>query len=186
MAGTITSLRDLVPIRPLTQVEAVRIAEVQATRLLALAGITAPPMAEAVISALPRMQVERVALGDTAGATQWSHGRWLILLNSGEASTRQRFSLAHEFKHVLDHPFIAVLYPAMRGLPSLERRERVCDHFAACLLMPRPWVKRLFCDEGVQDVRRLAYRFGVSPQAMRYRLNLIGLVEPAGRCELVA
>lgn len=186
MAGVIASLRDVVPLRALTHVEALRIAELQAAKLLALSEVHGPPVPDEVVTALPRLQVERVALGDTSGATQWSHGRWLILLNSTEAATRQRFSLAHEFKHVLDHRVIEVVYPPLKWMSAAERRERVCDHFAACLLMPKAWVKHLFCDDGVQDVRRLAYRFAVSPAAMRYRLNQIGLIEPSTRCTLVA
>ena len=186
MAGIITNLRDLVPLRPLTQVESFRIAELQAHRLVVLGKVAGPPVPDEVIAMLPRMQVERVALGDTAGATQWSHGRWLILLNSNEAATRQRFSLAHEFKHILDNPFISVLYPGLSGQSSAQRAELICDHFAACLLMPRAWVKHAYCDEGIQDVRRLAQRFAVSPKAMRYRLNLIGLGPTTNRCALAA
>lgn len=186
MAGVVTTLRNLVPLRALTQVEALRIAELQAARLLELAGVGRPPVAEALVTGLPRLQVERVALGDTSGAAQWSHGRWLILLNASESPTRQRFSLAHEFKHVLDNPFVRVLYPDIRGMASAERRERICDHFAACLLMPRAWVKHQFCDDKVQDVRRLARRFEVSQAAMRYRLHQIGLVEPPSRCAVAA
>src|SRR5438132_5924256 len=100
MAGIVTSLRDLVPLRPLTQVESYRIAELQAHKLVKLGKVSAPPVPETVITMLPRIQVERVALGDTAGATQWSHGRWLILLNSSEPATPGRFSLAHEVKHI--------------------------------------------------------------------------------------
>ena len=181
MRGIVASLRDLVPIRPLTQVESYGIAELQANKLVALSNIDAPPVPEHIISDLPRFQVERVVLGDTAGATQWSHGRWLILLNSREPATRQRFSLAHEFKHVLDNPFVDILYPTESGMSAAERRERICDHFAACLLMPRPWVKHLYCDLRVQDATRLAHRFAVSPQAMRYRLNLLGLTESSLR-----
>lgn len=139
-------------------------------------------MPETIITHIARLQVERVGLGDTSGATEWSHGRWLILLNEHEAPCRQRFSLAHEFKHVLDNPFVGVLYPPAHGLSAAERRERVSDYFAACLLMPRAWVKRWYCDEGVQDLSRLARRFDVSTAAMRYRLFQIGLTEPAVRC----
>lgn len=186
MTTTIRALRDMVPIRPLTQAEALRIAELQATKLLALEGVLNPGVPEGIIAKQPRLQIERVPLGDTSGATEWSHGRWLILLNNQESATRQRFSLAHEFKHVLDNPFVRVLYPPIRGMSTAERRERACDHFAACLLMPRSWVKHLYCDDGIQDLRRLAYRFDVSQAAMRYRLNQIGLIEPPARCAVAA
>jgi Zn-dependent peptidase ImmA (M78 family) len=174
MTGTIPALRDMVPIRPMTIAEALRIAELQATKLRDLDDVDGPPLPETVISRLPRVQVERVFPSPVSGATQWSHGRWLIILNGAEPLVRQRFSLAHEFKHILDNPFIDVLYPQMRGMSSAERAEQVCDYFAGCLLMPRLWLKRAWVSE-TQDVGKLAHRFNVSKQAMQVRLLQIGL-----------
>jgi Zn-dependent peptidase ImmA (M78 family) len=148
---------------------------------LELAEVVAPPVPETIIATLPRLQVERMSPSPVSGATQWSQGRWLIVVSGSEPLTRQRFSLAHEFKHILDHPFIGVLYPANRGVSAAERGERICDHFAGCLLMPRPWVKKAWC-EGVQEVPRLARRFGVSTTAMQVRLLQVGLIEPPARC----
>jgi Zn-dependent peptidase ImmA (M78 family) len=183
MSGTITSLRDLVPIRGLTFAESFRIAELQATKLRELAEIIEPPLPETAISRLPRVQVERMTPAPMSGATQWSHGRWLIILNGSEPLVRQRFSLAHEFKHILDNPFIDVLYPRIRGMSSAERAEQVCDYFAGCLLMPRAWLKKAWCS-GTQDVRPLARQFNVSNQAMQVRLLQIGLLDPAPRCQV--
>ncbi|MEO6318843.1 MAG: ImmA/IrrE family metallo-endopeptidase, partial [Acidimicrobiales bacterium] len=59
--------------------------------------------------------------------------------------------------------------------------ERLCDYFAACLLMPRSWVKQAY-GSGVQDVVALAERFEVSPQAMQVRLLQLGLVDRYRRC----
>lgn len=182
MIGIIRSLRDSVPIRPLSMIEAMRVAELQANRLLQLSGLGAAPVPEAVIARLPKIQVERMTPAPMSGATEWSHGRWLIVLNGAEPGVRQRFSLAHEFKHVLDNPFIRVLYPPVLGQSSADRAEQICDYFAACLLMPRAWVKRLYFDEGIQDLGRLAKRFDVSRMAMQVRLLQIGIVEPAPRC----
>lgn len=177
MTSLLHDLRDLVPIRPLRFAEGLRIAELQAARLLATLGVEDGPVSETVIAALPRIQVERLQPLGVSGFSQWAKGRWLIVLNAGEPPTRQRFSLAHEFKHVLDSPFVAALYPADKGQSIHERAERTCDHFAACLLMPRAWVKRAW-GNGQQDVGRLARRFDVSPQAMEVRLRQIGLREP--------
>jgi predicted transcriptional regulator len=181
MAAVITHLRDLVPIRPLTYPEALRVAELQATTFLRLSGLDGPPVPETAISELPRVQVERMFPAVMAGGAQWSLGRWLIVLNGANATGRQRFSLAHEFKHILDHPFIPVLYPPVGAMSSHEREEQVCDFFAACLLMPRPWLKRVWAS-GSQDLRALARRFEVSKQAMQVRLEQIGLAEPQPRC----
>src|SRR5262245_66697305 len=128
--GVITTLRDFVPIRPLTRHEAMRIAELQAQRFHELLGHDAPPLAEDSIAQLPRLQVERLSPLPVSGASHWAQGRWLIVLNGSEPSVRQRFSLAHEFKHILDHRFIDVPY---QGVPIDQRAQWVeqrCDHLA--------------------------------------------------------
>lgn len=181
MTSLITSLRDIMPIRPLTFAEALRTAELQATKLLELSGLSTPPFPEAIITELPRVQVERIIPAPASGASQWSRGRWLILLNGAEVPGRQRFSLAHEFKHVLDNPFIDVLYPPSGGLSRHERAEQVCDYFAGCLLMPRRWLKRSWTT-GTQEPRALARQFDVSKQAIQVRLLQIGMAEPGARC----
>lgn len=187
MTNAIRLLRNLTPIRPLSYAEALRVAELQAARLLALAELDDGPVPEEVITGLPRLQVERLYPLGVSGFTQWSKGRWLIVLNAGEPPVRQRFSLAHEFKHVLDSPFIATLYPDDMGLSADRRAEQVCDHFAGCLLMPRPWVKRAWAS-GIQGVDQLARYFDVSRQAMERRLVGIGLIArpPSSRHQVVA
>jgi len=182
MTNVIQQLRDLVPLRALTTTEAMRVAELQANRMRRVLDIAEPTFPESAISELPRVQVERMTPSPVSGAAQWSRGRWLILLNGAEPNGRQRYSLAHEFKHVLDNPFVKLIYPSQDGVSSYDRAERICDYFAACLLMPRTEVKRQFCDEGVQDLLRLSRRFEVSQMAMQVRLNQIGLRDTTRRC----
>jgi Zn-dependent peptidase ImmA (M78 family) len=182
MTSVIRQLRDLVPLRPLSVADAMRTADLQATRLLVLLELDHGPVPESAIADLPRIQVERMTPAPVSGAAQWSRGRWMIIVNGAEPWGRQRYSLAHEFKHVLDAPFIKYLYPARQGQSPEERAERICDYFAACLLMPRVWVKQLYFNEGIQDLRRLANRFDVSVTAMQVRLLQLGIVEPPARC----
>ena len=139
-------------------------------------------MPESVVADLPRVHVERMTPAPVSGAAQWSRGRWLIVVNGAEPYGRQRFSIGHEAKHVLDSPFAHFLYPPRDGQSATDRAEQVCDYFAACLLMPRAWVKSAYCNEGVQNVLRLAQRFEVSAMAMQVRLQQLGLVEPPRRC----
>jgi hypothetical protein len=179
MAGILRELRDLVPIRGLNQTEAFRIAELQANRLLERAGIKSPPVRGRVIEDLPRIQVERVTPNFASGATQWSHGRWLIVLAASETRDRQRFTLAHEFKHIIDNPFIASLYPDAYGIPSHERAEQVCNYFAASLLVPRNWLQDLYREAGIHDARALSRIFRVSLPAMQIRLMQLGMVRPS-------
>lgn len=183
--GVVADLRDFVPIRPLTRAEAFRIAELQAVRFLRAVGVTDGPVPERVITELPRVQVQRFSPLPVSGATQWSNGRWLILLNGSEPLVRQRFSLAHEFKHILDHRFINALYHAVPEPERAEFIEQVCDYFAGCVLMPRTWMKNAWAG-GVQRPADLAARFGVSQAAVNVRLSQIGLGERPPRCSRIA
>jgi Zn-dependent peptidase ImmA (M78 family) len=177
------SLRALVPARPLQHHEAQGIAERQATRLVAILDQHEPPVDVGLIAELPRIEVRVVPNLDIAGLSgmsQWlkKESRWLIAVNRDDSQTRRRFTLGHEFKHVLDNPYINVLYPESEyGKQSAEERaERMCDYFSACVLMPRAWVKRAWAN-GNQDAEALAAMFNVSPAAMDRRLQDIGLVE---------
>lgn len=179
--GVIAQLRDIVPLRPLTRHEALSIAERQALMMRKLLDVTGPVLQEFVLADLPRIQIVRKSPWPVSGATQWVSGRWIIVLNGAEAPVRQRFSLAHEFKHIIDHPFVDLLY---KGIPEAERAdwiEHVCDYFAGCLLMPRPALKKAWTTQS-QDLYSMAKTFYVSQAAMNTRLNQTGLAESAGRC----
>jgi Zn-dependent peptidase ImmA (M78 family) len=181
MNGLLDQLRAVAPNRRLSLTEAYILAERQATKFLRLTDVTAAPIPTPVIAGLPFMQVAvRLSLG-SSGATQWIKPRWVVLLNAAEPKVRQRFSLAHEFKHIIDHPHMTTMYGSAMDTTSRRRLERLCDYFAACLLMPRPWVKAAFTS-GIQDITDLAEVFSVSSQAMQVRLQQLGLVERYQRC----
>ncbi len=180
MTGSaITQLRAMMPLRPLTPQEAFQVAELQASKLLRLAEVNEAPTSESVITALPRLEVARVPLADS-GSSQWVDGKWLISVNAYEGYVRNRFTLFHEFKHILDHPFIDRIYPTLVAMTHEQRRERVADYFAACTLAPKRILKRVW-GQGVHDVHELAHLFQMSPQAMNYRLQQTGLTLPASR-----
>jgi Zn-dependent peptidase ImmA (M78 family) len=185
MTSPITSLRDIVPLRPLRYLEAIRLAEFQAQRFLAMNDITAPSVPERIIRDLPKLHVARLSPFPVSGASHWSNGRWLVAINGSEPTTRQRFSLAHEFKHIIDHRFARLTYSAFPEADRHQMIEQVCDYFAGCLLMPRPWVKRLYFS-GINEVPNLATTFGVSQAAMTVRLQQIGLVQATPRCQPIS
>jgi Zn-dependent peptidase ImmA (M78 family) len=175
-------LRQGLPGRPLTITEAYGLAERQALLLLKLSNITEAPVPSQVISGLPFVTVAvRVPMG-SSGATRWIKPHWVVLLNGLEPQARQRFSLAHEFKHILDHKTATDRPRPVPTNPVARRRvEQLCDFFAGCLLMPRPWVKAAYFS-GIQDIGELAQHFEVSQQAMQVRLLQLGLVDPYARC----
>src|SRR5258708_30397133 len=111
-------LRDLIPRRPLTQFEAYRLAELQANQLLRIGGVNQPGTPDELVTGQPFV---RIALRNDlpiSGLTNWYKPRWLIILNSTEPAVRRRFTLVHEFKHVLDHPFAARAHPGNDWLTS--------------------------------------------------------------------
>ena len=181
MSTVVTKLRDFVPITPLSRERALRIAEMQATRFRVLTGHLGPYLPTSAIGELPYLQVEHISPLPVSGATEWSNGRWLILIRGSEPEGRQRFSLAHEFKHILDHRFIDVLYERIPKEHRHDFVEQVCDYFAGCLLVPRPMLRKLW-KQGVTDVGQLAAEFGVSQPAIQTRLAQIGLGQPSARC----
>src|SRR5579883_2236232 len=176
----LAALRALVPTRPLTNREAERIAELQANRFREILGLREPTLPEAAIANLPRIAVSYEFDLPVSGLAQWSNGRWLIAINGQEPEVRQRFSLAHELFHVINHTTGQWLDPDSPAQACSPRAERLADYFAACLLMPKRHVKRLFFSGGKPDY--LAAVFEVSPLAMRVRLSQLGLVETAPRC----
>lgn len=170
--GVLALLRALAPRRSLNQAETEYLAELQANRLLELAGFPQLPIPNELITELPRIRVHSDLELPVSGSAQWVSGRWLLTINGGEPSTRQRFSLAHEFKHVIDHRHVDLLYS------SDEQAEHAADFFAACLWMPKRETKRVW-GEGTQGLSALSQMFAVSPPAMARRLQHLGLRDPA-------
>lgn len=174
-------LRSLVPNRPLLPGEALRIAELQANHLLQHFAIETNAVPEEIISELPRIRVVREDGLPVSGAAHWNGRYWVITVNSDEPIFRQRFSIMHEFKHVLDHTTKQFLYSDRPFQMADEQAERVADYFAACVLMPKRVVKRLWF-QGNQNMVELAKMLFVSTRALRYRLDQLGLLEPTTRC----
>lgn len=173
-------LRGLCPRRALPPWDARGVAERQAARLLRRHEITAAPVPEEVIADLPYVRVRYIRARTLAAAARWTGGRWTIIVNKDDTIGRQRFSLAHEFKHVLDHHVASRVYRDRAGRSAHAQAERAADCFAAALLMPKAYVKRAFYDRGIRDERVLAREFGVSVAAMRFRIDELGLREPVG------
>jgi hypothetical protein len=173
------ALRSFVPRRTLSSSEAVALAELQAAKLLQVADVTGPPVpVEEVATELLGIQVVRRADWPGSGLAVSVGTGWVVALKAEEAGVRQRFSLAHECKHILDDSHIDRLYLGA----SEEWVEALCNLFAANLLMPRAWIKADWASRGIQDVGRLARRYEVSWSAMNYRLDQLGLQAPRRRC----
>ena len=102
-----------------------------------------------------------------------------ILLNAGDSRNRQRFTCAHELGHynqrVKEGSDGAWEYVDKRDPLSsqgLDPEEVYANKFAAGLLMPQDEVKARADDP---NPAALALDFGVSADAMRFRLENLGL-----------
>jgi Zn-dependent peptidase ImmA (M78 family) len=180
--NVVNELRAVMPMRALSLSEAYAVAELQANKLIELLDLKPPAVDIAKIAELPKIEVHlepRHRMPTLAGFSQWSDGRWLIVVNRDCVSGRRRFTLAHEFKHILDHNAAKIAYRTI-GYGDNRRHDRqvelICNHFAACVLMPRVWIKRAWTS-GIQDEEALAGLFKVSVVAMHTRLVYLGFVE---------
>ena len=102
-----------------------------------------------------------------------------IYVNAEDAPARRRFTLAHEVGHwvcqCLEGKGAPVMCRAEDVSESADRTlEREANVFAAELLMPEPAVRAEF--QRAATVTELAGWFGVSEEAMSWRLYNLGLV----------
>ena len=179
----IEQVRDLMPRRALSLTEAYAVADLQVARLLALLEMTKPPVRFDQLQALPNLDIQLEAdykMDHFSGLSRFASGKWLIVVDKNDTHGRRRFTLAHEFKHVIDHSLEKIVY-AQLGFGDAERQhqhvEAICQHFAASFLMPKQWVKHWWT-KGFQDVYALAGLFQVSVSAMEVRLKRLGFIDP--------
>jgi Zn-dependent peptidase ImmA (M78 family)/DNA-binding XRE family transcriptional regulator len=110
----------------------------------------------------------------------------VIFVNSRQYRWRQVFTAAHEFGHFLVHQ---TEQPVACRIFERERRrgegtgEEFVNAFASQFLMPSDGIKQALIEMGagseklaVEDIIRLQRRFGVSFQAMLYRLLRLRLI----------
>lgn len=176
-------LRQLAPKRALTVGESLVIAQRQALAIREWLDVQTPAMPLGWVSELPRVVLEVVpahTLDDsTSGLTTRQNGQYLIRVNKNRPRAHRRFTLAHELKHLVDYPYARLWHAGLNlGKPQDQswRIEKIADHFAANLLMPSMLVKRAWV-RGLQNPRTLAQVFEVSVEAMRIRLDDLGLTD---------
>lgn len=103
----------------------------------------------------------------------------LIFVNGGEPETRRRFTIAHELGHWICQCLeghTAPLYCRAEDIgvdPRGRALEREANVFAAELLMPETGVR----EEFATSAGGCAQAFGVSEEALRWRLYNLGLAD---------
>ncbi|HAX5210388.1 TPA: ImmA/IrrE family metallo-endopeptidase [Escherichia coli] len=104
----------------------------------------------------------------------------VIILNRYDSNARKRFTCAHELGHYvkrtesgqpLEYEFID--FRGKLSSRGVNSDEIFANNFAACLLMPEVEVMRLHREGGAPVI--MASYFGVSDDAIRYRLKNLGL-----------
>ncbi|RIR97810.1 ImmA/IrrE family metallo-endopeptidase [Mycobacteroides abscessus] len=165
----LTVLRRLAPQRRMAYWEHLQIAERQAYRLHHELGQSKPGVNLLWMLSMDNIDVVMEPswrMEGIAGMTTWKDDHWHVAINKGDMHARRRFTLMHEFKHILDAQTESVTYQGIT--PVL--RERIADHFSACYLMPKLWLRQAWTS-GLRDPEALAGLFKVSLAAMRARLT---------------
>lgn len=119
--------------------------------------------------------VRRLPLGPIAGQlmrdAKASSG-FVIFINSSDALTRQKFTLAHELAHYILHRDLirdGIVDDTMYRSELSNVYEVQANQLAADILMPIRLVKKWRTI--VPDIKELAKKFEVSEQAMKIRLS---------------
>lgn len=159
-----------------------KIIELRAQKILVDFSIYNPPVPIEEIVHKLGIKVSFAPSKDYSGMLIRKKEQTLMGINSDEPETRKRFSIAHELGHFLfSKKSVSVDYRISEYVEKPEE-EKQADLFAASILMPRRWVSRDF--ERISknaitqiDLTGLAKKYKVSPDAMKYRLANIGLIE---------
>jgi Zn-dependent peptidase ImmA (M78 family) len=113
----------------------------------------------------------------------------VALINRAKPSLRQRFTLAHEYGHLLLHRNRAEIWE--RDLFRANTpEERQANAFAAAFLMPKPLIERMYDEYGFSRKRKALPMYGwlvmtrrlqVSPHALAWRLYNLGYIHESER-----
>ena len=169
-------LRKLKPKTPgqLSWQSAERLAASQASLLVRDASKSELAVDE-LIALLPVIRIERIETLPASGLTFWDTAtrQWVMQICSSEPPESQRFSILHEFKHIIDHFDEHDLYEH-RYLTRYVQAEMAADHFASRALMPAKAVRDAV-RTGVESIEALAFRFDVTHEHAAQRLSDLAL-----------
>ncbi|WP_117208664.1 ImmA/IrrE family metallo-endopeptidase [Allorhizocola rhizosphaerae] len=172
-------MRSLVPRRISSLGHAQLIAERKATLLVKLLRIPRIPIDVFAVAEALQIEVEmrpRYLMANVSGRTVCSAQGGNILINQNATLGQRRMTLAHEIKHALDDDLPSEVFSNLgHGNDDVRSDliEKTCDHFAACLLIPRKILRRAW-SSGIQEPQALADLFEVSTSAMIIHLQYWG------------
>lgn len=152
-----------------------------ASDLLQLAndnGIESSPLDVSALTKLLgiKMRFEPMS-GDESGCLkkEAKTGGWIMTVNSLHHPHRQRFTIAHELGHFIQHSILADSFEdsAFFRNGEMNRMETEANKFAAELLMPDTKFNE-FVSAGSVRVEEIAEFFQVSSMAVRVRAKQLG------------
>lgn len=163
--------------------------------ILREAGVSGPPVdVEFLAARLGARVLAEESTSDVSGALYRLDSGPVIGVNAAHGKPRRRFTIAHELGHLVLHEdtvFVDRSYaaPPVRSRPSYLRDRRSsqavdpveieANKFAASLLMPAGFIREGLAGRivpvGEVDLGELAELFGVSRQAMGFRLVNLGI-----------
>ena len=153
-----------------------QLVEKLAQKYLKMGGVCCLPVPEGLIRLFDKqhsIEVRQVPLMVYHGAIWRLRDGWVIQLKTSDAPATKRFALFHEVFHILAHCRTIPVF-RKRGTRQGSFNELVADYFAACILMPRQWVREEWAE--VKDWDRMAEIFGVPKSAMWLKLRQLGLI----------
>jgi Zn-dependent peptidase ImmA (M78 family) len=160
--------------------------------------VKAPPVPVEAIIRRQGINIARKSLDDDTSGFVYVDSRTnstVIGLNVSHSKTRQRFTLAHELGHFLMHKTSGghlhvdekdffVRFRDKHSGDGSDQQEREANAFAAELLMPTTFLERdiKHLKDGVsisdeKAIRSMANRYGVSLQALLFRLGNLDCFE---------
>jgi Zn-dependent peptidase ImmA (M78 family) len=175
-AKVLATLRGAIPPTRLRYSSALAMAEQAASSLLSMYDASSLPVSTAIVADLPKISVtvDSSLPEITSGLSVWNSrvARWVISINGAEPRTRQRFTIFHEFFHVMVHRHVE-RYGIFDEL-SPAQIEYIADYFSGCTLVPKRLLMQAW-GRGHENPESLGRLFDVSPQAIAVRLKQVGL-----------
>lgn len=171
----LAALRALLPTQPVTLGDFLTLTTSLSRAFRTLSGVSGDHLPTSTLESRAVVRIEETEL-PVSGFSYWDPGarQWVIALNEDESDALHRFTMFHEFGHIIWDQAEHLMYAEMPRISHDRFAEIMADLFAFEVLMPRASVERLVGD-GVIDVATLARRFEVTRSLMRLRLNDLDL-----------
>jgi len=163
------------------------------TKLLEANSVTEPPVPVDLIAKARGIQIrhQHYQGQDLSGFLYREADRAIIGVNYYHDRTRQRFTIAHELGHYLLHKASFKEIHIDKPTPRLNLQSQVpakgtdleemeANFFAAELLVPETFIRKDLAQirtldiEDEESIKKLARRYGVSPQTLLFRLARLG------------